>query len=69
MANYPIGGDTASLTIGGHTSKRRVPAGAGAVHFDVHLDRGKTTMAATFSTRAGQSRGAYFAYVQIMEPS
>ncbi len=68
-ANYPIAGDSASLTIGGHTSKRRVSAGAGAVHFDVDLDRGKTTMAATFSTRAGQSRGAYFAYVQLTKPS
>lgn len=67
VANYPIVGEVAQLSVGGQEFKKPIPRGATEVTFEVSLERGKQTMEAIFAKRDGLQRGAYFAYVEWMD--
>ncbi len=54
----------ASLQVGDQQSTAEVPADAKEVVFEMQLPEGKTTMAASFETAAGEVFGAYYAYVE-----
>ncbi len=69
IASYPIDGQTATLAVGEQKAQQRIREGATAVSFDVWLERGKTTMAGSFTKADGTTRGAYFAYVDRLERS
>ena len=66
-ADYPIDGRSASLQVGNQRLDRPIPELATSVAFDFNLERGKTTMQSTFTNDKGVGRGAYFAYVELLQ--
>lgn len=55
---------TAKIEIAGQTAEQTVPAGTHEAVFRLSLDAGQTRLTATFETEAGETIGAYYAYVE-----
>lgn len=68
VANFPINGTIAHISIGDLDLEQEIPRGATHCDFELDLKRGKVTMRAAFSKSPELRRGAYFAYVEWVGP-
>lgn len=68
VANFPIEGTTAHLSVGDRHLEQELPPGATHCVFELDLKQGKNTMRAAFSKSPELRRGAYFAYVEWVGP-
>ncbi len=68
VANFPIDGTTAHLSVGDLHFEQEIPPGATHCVFELDLEQGKGTMRAAFSKSPEVRRGAYFAYVEWVGP-
>ena len=64
VANYAVDGLIGHLQVGDQRAAQSIPKGARSVAFEMDLERGKTTMRASFSKTGTGRRGAYFVYVE-----
>ena len=69
VANYAIDGLIGHLQVGDQRAVQSIPKGARSVAFEMDLERGKTTMRASFSKTDIGRRGAYFVYVERLGDS